>query len=263
MSTPSRSIRGERGTVAGLFLVVAIIFLFSLLAVLGASSTLVAADSGSRGAAVTNRSKTVVQPAEATQSEATQSNDVSCPQVSCSIGSPAATIKSRKPAFIELDPYNLTIKNQGSIYQLETDLFFEGMSGFSSPEGPVLYVLSAANTEGTSSIYRWDFAQGALVKLFDLGFEAYALAHHGTGFYVAFYDSATTQHMVRKVGGASVVMPAAAGSLTYISDPAGDYLLAALRSNFVDYYKIALLDGEPTGAPTPVTLFTAGADTGR
>jgi len=201
----------------------------------------------------------VIRPADVTQS-----CDASCPApFTCSINSPSATIKSRKPAFIELDPYNLTIKDEAGIHQIETDLFFEGMSGFSSADGPVLYVLSSANTEGTSSIYQWDFSEGALVRLFDLGFEAYGLAHHGTDFYVAFYDSATTQHMVGKVGGAAVVMPAAAGSLTYISDPAGDYLLAALRSNFVDYYRIALAEGAPSGAPTPVTPFTASADTGR
>jgi hypothetical protein len=63
---------------------------------------------------------------------------------SCSINSPSATIKSRKPAFVEIDPYNLTIKDEASIHQIETDLFFEGMSGSSGAEGPALYLLSSA-----------------------------------------------------------------------------------------------------------------------
>ncbi len=187
-----------------------------------------------------------------------QDCDASCPQVySCCWGVSDIAFKSLLPALIELDPYTLKIKDEKSYWELDASPFMEGLSGSGSASTPDLFLLSAANDAGTSTIYRWDFDLHTPVPYLDLEFEALSLAHKGNNFYIIGPSG------ISRLGGATVPAPAAASGLSYITDPAGDYLLVVTRNNFSEVYRIDLVNGEPTGTPSLIAPFNASADTGR
>jgi hypothetical protein len=187
-----------------------------------------------------------------------QDCDASCPQVySCCWGVSDIAFKSLLPALIELDPYTLKIKDENSYWELDASPFMEGLSGSGSASDPELFLLSAANDAGTSTIYRWDFDLHTPVPYLDLEFEALSLAHKGSNFYVIGPSG------ISRLGGATVPAPTAASGLSYMTDPEGDYLLVVTRNNFSEVYRIDLVNGEPTGTPSLIAPFNASADTGR